>query len=173
MGKIFYADSSAYTSEEAIKKILFEFYGIKSVTILRTKNGKPYLKNGPFFSVSHTTKMLFVAFSSANIGLDAELLSRKPNYISILKKFQEAECKEITSPEDFLKHWVVKESAIKYLDGTLARDLQKLAFIQNHLTYKDAELSAKIGIFHFAGHIVSVCSEEDFSNAEFIRLPTS
>lgn len=172
MGKIFYVDKSAFSTEEALKAILSKVYGIPNAVILRTKNGKPYVENGPFFSVSHTEKTLFIAFSSAQIGLDAELLSREINYASILKKFPSEECEEIACTQDFLKHWVVKESAVKYLGGTLARGLQSLSFFQNNLTYKGKELPVKLTFFELEGHILSVCSEEDFSNAEFIRLPT-
>lgn len=170
MGKIFYADKAAYSSEQAIKWILSEFYGIKNATILRTENGKPYMENGPHFSVSHTEKTLFIAFSSANVGVDAEPLSRKPSYASIVKKFHEDERKEIINAEDFLNHWVVKESAVKYLGGTLASDLQQLTFMQHHLTYKETELPVKLTILHFEGHVLCVCGEEDFSTAEFIQL---
>ena len=170
MGKIFYAEKSIYSSENAIKRILLEFYEIKNATILRTKNGKPYVESTPFFSVSNTEKMLFIAFSSANVGLDAELLSRKPNYDSIVKKFHKDEREEITCAEEFLKHWVVKESAVKYLGGTLAHDLSKLVFVNDRLLYNGAELPVKLNFFNLEEHLICVCGEEDFSKAEFIRL---
>ena len=165
-------DKSAFSTEEALKAILSKFYELPNAVILRTKHGKPYVENGPFFSVSHTEKTLFIAFSSAQVGLDAELLSREIHYASILKKFPIEERGEITSTQDFLKHWAVKESAVKYLGGTLAQDLQKLAFIQNRLTYNGKELPVKLTFLELEGHILSVCGEEDFSNAEFIRFPT-
>lgn len=173
MEKIFYADITAYSSEAAIIKILSEFYGIRNAVILRTENGKPYLENaehGPFFSVSHTTEKLFIAFSSANVGIDAEPLSRKTSYASVVKKFPLEEREEIACAQDFLKHWVVRESAVKYLGGTLARDLKRLSYIDGRLSYGAVELPVKIKIFTFEEHILSVCGEKDFENAEFIRL---
>ena len=55
MGKIFYAETSAYSTNVALKKILLTHYNVDG-EILRSKNGKPYVKNGPLFSVSHTEK---------------------------------------------------------------------------------------------------------------------
>lgn len=173
MGKIFYTDKSDYSSEEVIKKILTEFYGINNAVILRTENGKPYAQNAPFFSVSHTAERLFIAVSSKNVGLDAEHLSRKVSYAAIVKKFPNAEREEILSNETFLRHWVVKESAVKYLGGTLARDLSKLAFIQECLTYEGVKFPAKPHVFSFEGYVLSVCSEEDFGESELIPFPTN
>ena len=168
MEKIFFTDKTAHSSEEALKTLLNEVYNLPNAVILRTKNGKPYVENGPFFSVSHTAEKLFIVFSKANIGLDAELLMRDINYAPILKKFPLPERAEIACKEDFLRHWVVKESAVKYLGGTLARDLQKLSFIKNRLTYENEELPVNVSVLNFEGHLLSVCGEEDFSKSLFI-----
>ena len=128
MGKLFYTEKALYSSEAFIKKILSEFYDMQSAVILRTENGKPYIENGPFFSISHTEDKLFALFSNQEVGLDAENLNRKVNYLPIVKKFPISEREEITCEKDFLHHWVAKESAIKYLGATLAHDLKDLSF---------------------------------------------
>ena len=115
MEKIFYADKSDFTTETALKQIFSVCYGRNSVEILRTEHGKPYVDGGPYFSVTHTKNRLYIVFSSQEIGLDAESLARKPRYGTIMKKFSPAEQAEIDCAETFLKHWVVKESAVKYL----------------------------------------------------------
>ena len=78
MEKIFYADKSAFATDAALKKILMEYYGKSAPEILRTENGKPYVENGPFFSVTHTNNRLYIVFSEEEIGLDAESITRAP-----------------------------------------------------------------------------------------------
>ena len=170
MEKIFFADKSAFTTEAALKKIFSEYYGKNNVEILRTKNGKPYVQNAPFFSVTHTKNRLYIAFSNEEVGLDAEALSRSTNYANIVKKFHPMEQEEISNTEDFLRHWVVRESAVKYLGGTIARDLHKLRFSNGNLTYENKAFPAKITFLQHEGFILAVCGNGDFSNAPFIPL---
>ena len=174
MEKIFFAESSAFpTSISAVEKILSTYFGISKAQICRTENGKPYLKNleNPlFFSISHTKTGIFIAFSDENVGIDAERLDRDVRYQSILHKFPFEEREEITSCEDFLRHWTVKESAVKWLGGTLAHDLKKLSYINGILRYEQLELPIRVTTLLLQGHILSVCGEKDFSNAEFIIL---
>ena len=170
MEKIFYADKSAFTSDEALKKIFSEYYGKDNVAILRTKNGKPYAENLPFFSVSHTKDRLYIAFSDTEIGLDVEHLSRTPRYESVMKKFPPIEQAEIACNEDFLRHWVVKESAVKFLGGTLACDLSKLCYANGTLTYNGAPFPTGVKLIQHEEFILSVCGDGDFENAVFIRL---
>ncbi len=170
MGKIFYTENSLYDSDSFIKKILAEFYGLENAVILRTENGKPYVENGPFFSVSHTANKLFVVLSSMNVGLDAELLSRKVNYTAIIKKFPFSEREEITCEKDFLYHWVAKESAVKYLGSTLARDLQNLTFQNGKLFYKTIELPVKLSFLILEDFLLAVCSENEPKDLPLILL---
>lgn len=174
MEKIFFAESSAFpTSISAVERILSTHFGMANAQICRTENGKPYLNNPEkplFFSISHTKTGLFIAFSSENVGLDAEIIDRNVHYQPILSKFPFAEREEITSTEDFLQHWTVKESAVKYLGGTLAHDLAKLSYVNGVLRYDRLELPLRVTTLRFQGHILSVCGERDFSNAEFISL---
>ena len=139
---------------------------------MRSKNGKPYVENGPCFSVTHTKNRLYIAFSEEEIGLDAEDLSRVSNYAHIVKKFSPAEQAEITSAKDFLTHWVVKESAVKYMGGTLAVDLKYLDYANACLTYHQQVFPAKITLLQHESFILSVCGNEDFQDAVFIPLDT-
>ena len=172
MEKIFYADKSDFTTETALQRIFSVCYGRSSVEILRTEHGKPYVDGGPYFSVTHTKNRLYIVFSSQEIGLDAESLTRKPNYDAIMKKFSPAEQAEIDCAETFLKHWVVKESAVKYLGGTLAIDLRKLEFTNGYLTYDNTPFPAKITQLTHEEFILSICGNGDFDRAEFVSLDT-
>ena len=174
MEKIFFADKSAFpTSISAVEKILSSHFGITAPKINRTKNGKPYLENPAkrlFLSVSHSKTSLFIVFSDENVGIDAEPLDRCMHYHSVVRKFPMEEAREIENAEDFLRHWTVKESAVKWLGGTLAQDLSKLSYIQGVLRYEGLEFPIPHATIIFQNHVISVCGEKDFSQAEFIPL---
>lgn len=175
MEKIFYTDKSAYPdSHTAIKRVLSEYFNLKNAIITKNERGKPFLVNGSelslFFSVSHTENRLFIAFSDENVGIDAENLSRQTDYMPIVKRFAPEERMEILSPADFLRHWVAKESAIKWLGGSLAHDLHKLRFVENRLFYGEIEIPAHLAFHSFDGYILAICSERDFADAEWIAF---
>ncbi len=172
MEKIFYTQRSCYPSIEcAVKKVLSEHFGITDVNILKTENGKPYLFNAKlFFSVSHTETMLFIAFSDKPIGIDAEFAQRKIDYSRLLKNFSSEEALEISSTEDFLRHWVAKESAIKQMGGTLANDFKKTAYIQKRIFFNGEQLPLTLSELTFNEHFLAVCCENDFQTAEFIPV---
>ena len=172
MEKIFYTDKHAFpSSSEALQAVFSQYFGIENAEIQRTKNGKPYLldKYGLFFSVSHTKNLLFIGVSDAEIGIDAEALSRETDYSIVLRKFPLEEQAEILSNTDFLRHWTAKEAAIKYLGGTLAKDLKKLSFIRGKFHYCDQVLPT-ICEKELEDTLLSICAKRDFSNAEIIRL---
>ena len=172
MKKIFCLPRRVATdSESAIKRIFAEYFNRPAVDIIRGESGKPFLKDTPFFiSVSHTSETLFIGVCDENIGLDAELQSREINYSPIIKKFSTIEREEIQSAQDFLRHWVVKESAVKWLGGRLSQDLYKLRYEKNKLFYGEVELPVQITLLNVHKHYIGVCSERDFSDAETIIL---
>jgi 4'-phosphopantetheinyl transferase len=175
MEKIFYANKSIEPdSETAIKRILSEYFNVKNAVIERNENGKPFLANGQtplFFSVSHTGNKLFIAVSDENVGIDAESLYRNVDYLPILKRFAPEERQQIRSVEDFLRFWVAKESAVKWLGGSLAQDLRKLRYTNGRLFYGEIELPVKLVFHSFDTYLLAVCSERDFTGAEFIPFP--
>lgn len=174
MEKIFYADKRKFgSSTAAVQKILSDFYQMEDVKIVKNENGKPYLDNPPFplfFSVAHTDDALFIALSRDNVGLDVERIDRKVNYHAIVSKFEKAEQTEILSREDFLLHWTAKESAIKWLGGTLAHDLKAISFINGNLSYKSLQLPVQACFIRLEKYLLSICSEKDFSDISPIIL---
>lgn len=175
MEKIFYTDKSAYPdSESVIKRVLSEYFNLKNTIIIKNEQGKPFLKDGRerslFFSVSHTENRLFIAFSDENVGIDAENISRQVDYLPIVKRFSPEERKEILSPADFLWHWVAKESAIKWLGGSLAHDLHKLRFVENRLFYGEIQIPTHLVFHTFENYVLAICSERDFTNAKWIAF---
>ena len=173
MKKIFYlkraeVSSTGSSTREIVKKILSSKFDIPAPEIITSENGKPYLANigetPLYFSISHTDELLFIAFSDKNVGIDAEKTSRKVDYAPIVKKFSEKEREKISSALDFLCAWTAKESAVKWLGGTLGRDLRHVRLIDNQLYYKSLPLPLSVSFLTFQEHVLAVCSEEDFSN---------
>ncbi len=173
MEKIFYTNPFTFSSsEEAVKYILHRYFHLSNAEITHTENGKPYLQSvdGLFFSITHTKSKLFIAFSDRNVGMDAEEETRPFPPSALLSKFPIEERMEIQTTEDFLLHWTVKESAVKWLGGTLAHDFKKLTYVKEVLFYNGLEIPILITHQKIAGHILSICSERDFCNAEVILL---
>lgn len=170
MEKIFCVNPSAFAStDEALRRVLADYCGVTNAKIVRGENGKPFLENERLFvSVSHTAGKLFIALSDENVGIDAESTARKPDYLPIVKKFTAEERKEISSSYEFLRYWTVKESAVKWLGGSLSRDLNKLRFVDGKLFYGEIQLPAFVAFPLFEGFIIAVCGERDFSDVSII-----
>lgn len=175
MNKIFYTENRPEISTDAAaKKIFTEFYRIPDPEILKSETGKPFLKGSDlFFSVTHTKTLFFLAVCDCNVGIDAENLGREIDYLPILPKFSFAEREEIKNKTDFLKHWTAKESAVKWLGGTLAADLKKISFLNGVLYYKELQMPASVFQTEQFGHIVTLCTDRTSrqeSKSEFIRF---
>ena len=168
-------DKNAFaTSEAAVLHVVKTYFHLPTAQIVRGDHGKPFLShNGEiplFFSVSHTADKLFIAFSNENVGLDAEKCTRQVDYAPIIKRFSLSERKEIVDMATFLKHWTVKESAVKWLGGSLAHDLYKLRFEKGALYYGELQLPVALTFFSVNGCLLTVCSERDFADAEIINV---
>lgn len=168
MNIIFYAKKSAFSSSQAIlDRILKEKLNITDYKIVKSDTGKPFLElNNPllaqiFISITHTKSAYFIAISNQNVGIDAEEKNRTPNYLPILEKFSKSEREEIKTTKDFLIHWTVKESVIKWLGGTLSQDLKRLSYTNKKLTLCGLELPVAIYQKEFFSHFLTVCSEKD------------
>ena len=74
------------------------------------QDGKPYLENNPiYFNISHSNKLVGIAFDKNKIGLDIEIIKPR-NYKSILKHFN---INEDISEKEFFQMWTVYEAEYK------------------------------------------------------------
>lgn len=161
MYKIFYMNKCAdLHTDTAIQRLLREHFNVSNARILRTENGKPYVDGCPLFvSVSHTNDLLFLVFSDENVGLDIESLDRDVLCAPIIKKFHITEREEITSAELFLRHWTAKEATVKWLGGTLAKDLYKLDFTDGQMRYGEILLPLHFTFFTIENYLLCICAE--------------
>ena len=159
MEKIFYTDNFQPPSKEAVKEILSKIFGIDE-EIVQNENGKPYLKSGKlFFSVTHTKNRLFIALSSESVGVDAEHKTRKTNCSALMKKFTLEEQNSLSSPTDFLRLWTKKESVVKYMGGSIVKDLKKIECLHEKAYFDGEELPCHLTELEFDGYILSVCGK--------------
>ncbi|MBQ4586066.1 MAG: 4'-phosphopantetheinyl transferase superfamily protein [Clostridia bacterium] len=133
--KIIYQDPSPRSKRElehnACYELLFEMlnkhFGLSSVEILKTKNGKPYVDlPNVHFSLSHTDGLVACVVSDSLVGIDAEkMVSRDERLDDLSKRFfvqNEIELLDRSKNKvlDFYKIWCAKEATIKKLGETMA-----------------------------------------------------
>lgn len=110
------------SGHEAGIALLTELYrqktGLPLPRIERTPRGKPYFPESDLhFSISHTKGHAFCVLSEKNVGLDAELLTRKLNLPLAEKILSPSERAQFDAASDkhraLLTFWVLKEAAAK------------------------------------------------------------
>lgn len=103
-----------------IKKYLNEFYKIKEFNIKYTTNGKPYLDNNIFISITTSEELVGIAFSNRPIGIDIEHIHEiKSNVRKFLNIPQNI------STIEALINFCSKEAIIK-LEGLTLKEIKKI-----------------------------------------------
>lgn len=173
MIKIFYTEKKNFPDSEAfIRKVFKDRYKIEDFAISRTVEGKPFATETElFFSVSHTKTAYFLAVSEKNVGIDAEEEDRSVDYAAVAKtKFPHSEQAEIRSLHTFLTHWTAKEAAVKWLGGTISRDLKKLCFTNGVMRYDGVFLPFDTKFQTFENHVFAVCGENLSEEIEVVKI---
>ena len=124
--------------------------------ILRSPNGKPYLKgNALYFSITHTEGLTAIAVSSQEVGLDAE--RRKSRRSDALK----ARLTSLEREEDFFELWTAKEAYIKFRGETLARTLPCLVYEHKTLLLNSHPVPVFLKHFQLENCTLCVCAERE------------
>ena len=112
---------------------LSQLFGLdaRKEEILRSAEGKPYLKNHPeiCFNLSHSGTWAACAFSASPVGVDVQEI-RGGNYLRMAERFlNEEEMLRIRNAEDplvvFFQIWTEEESRAKGKGNGLSRNLGK------------------------------------------------
>ena len=83
--------------------------------ILYNEHGKPFLKEGPFFNISHSRRYAVIAVSENKIGIDIEM-HQSPSERLIDRCFTEDEATFAKlSTKNFQRIWTAKEAVLKLL----------------------------------------------------------
>jgi phosphopantetheinyl transferase len=103
--------------------LMSKFVSKNKQEITENSYGKPFLKSNKFwFNLTHTVGYSALAISEENeVGIDIERLDRKVDFRSlIMSRFNIQLYCQLNSQKEFIKHWTIRESAIKcYGDMTL------------------------------------------------------
>ena len=125
--------------------------------ISKTKQGKPFFENGPYFNISHSGRYVLMAVSSSEIGVDIEEIKNR-DMSSLARIFNEAEAKVIKEHQDFYYLWCAKESLIKCMGSTIGAIREVPSLPLNGLkTYKGIDYQCQA--FIYDNHIVSITRE--------------
>ena len=125
----FNSENKYYNAEYyLIKKGLYKYFNIDKFKIMYTKNGKPYLNNGIYLSISHDNDIVVDALSNVPVGIDIQYY-RKLNYNSLLeiKKLLNVQGSVITI-------FSIKESILK-LNGDVFKNINNYDINDYHVLY--------------------------------------
>ena len=125
-----------------------------------------------FVSLSHSQGFALMAWSSAPVGVDLERLDRPFASEALMRRYyassEQHQLKGLPKHafhESVLQHWLIKEAAIKWQQGSLARDLSHWVVSADGLSAshrsKDFQVSAhsrQLGPWGMA--IVSACEQD-------------
>ena len=170
MIRIYFTDRKNFPDSELfIKSVLCARERVKEPHILRSAQGKPYLADSSLqFSLSHTDQRYFLAVAEEKIGIDAEPTDRKTEFKAVAKRYF-PEC-EISDALSFLRLWTVKESAVKLIGGTIARDMKKFCLQDDFLLHAEHPpvryLTTKI-----SGCFVTISTHGEITQPAWIAYP--
>ena len=97
--------------------------------------GKPYLEQGPYFSISHCKQAILVAISDREIGVDIESIRRADESL-VRRTMNEAEQARIADSPDpqraFITLWTRKEAVLKMRGTGILDDLHRVLDRQDY-----------------------------------------
>lgn len=113
----FNSENKYYDAEYyLIKKGLHKYFNIDKFKIMYTENGKPYLDNDVYLSISHDRDIVVVALSSIRVGIDIQYYRKLDNEtISNMNKLLNVKSNTIT-------HFSIKEAILK-LNGDVFKNI--------------------------------------------------
>tara|TARA_Y100001968_G_scaffold317334_1_gene346228 strand:+ start:33 stop:524 length:492 start_codon:yes stop_codon:yes gene_type:complete len=115
----------------------------------------PFLSEGwGHISMSHCSDALLIGWSSVKIGVDIERKDRKLQAHKLSKRYfteyENCEIENLTpsqTKELVLKRWVVKEAAIKWQNGKIAKNLNQWFWKNKSLFAYHKKLGHKVKVY--------------------------
>jgi phosphopantetheinyl transferase len=125
--------SAEFTVGRAVLRLMLLKLGYDSkAEILKLDNGKPYLKNGPSFSISHSHNLIGVLIGDKDpVGLDIQFKDQSKNLLKIvqekasndeLKQFKKLSEQE--QVDSFYERWASIEANAKVFGHGLAKSFR-------------------------------------------------
>lgn len=165
------AKKESLYSHIAVKIIIKSEFGINidEIAIVTDEMGKPHIAGHPeiHFNISHTDKLIAIALSHTEVGVDVESVGC-PN-IKIAKRFFTAEeCEYIysddeNSPKRFAEIWTKKEAYIKCSGIGLRAPL-------NGFCVFDEAFENKFKTFEIGDYIISFYDGEPDNKISLVEM---
>lgn len=129
----------------AIRQLL-KIIDVQPLTLQYNPNGKPYLIDGRFISITHIKNIAAVALSSNSVGIDLEQYHEKIKKISqrFLSSDESSDLKKATDIHFLTQIWTAKEALYKIF-GTPGIDFKKQILIY---PFEDGDKEVIGSIFH-------------------------
>lgn len=133
-----------YLLVEAMKHAGYQGYVLNNLRY--TDYGRPYLSDGPDFSISHAGEFVVCAIApnGARLGVDIEHI-RPVDHDSLTGIMNENELEKMRNSEDqmtmFYEFWTMKESVIKADGRGLSIPLTEVSGDNNTVTYEGIQWS--------------------------------
>ena len=155
--------SQSQAAHALLNRILREQYQISQPELIIGPHGKPYLENGPHFSISHSRRMVAVAIGDRNMGLDIEVIRRfhqlVPQRIMSRTEYQWF-CRRGELKRDFFALWTLKESYFKYLGTGLRGFPNDTEFFYDGQQWKISGEDLTFQVLEEKNLLMTVCSHE-------------
>lgn len=115
----FNSENKYYNAEYyLIKKGLHKYFNIDKFKIMYTENGKPYLDNNIYLSISHDKDIVVVALSNVRVGIDIQYYRK----LDIDKLNNMNKLLNISS--NIITNFSIKEAILK-LNGDVFKNINK------------------------------------------------
>ncbi len=134
-------------------------------------SGKPFLKTGQKFNISHSGDIVAVAFSEHEVGLDLEQIQNTESS-ELISYFHPKEIEQLHQappevPIDFFfKIWTRKEAFLKATALGITSGLHRYNCLQGQVSYKGEMWSIK-SIDEISGYAIAISSNAELQRIEF------
>ena len=123
----FNSEDKYYNAEYyLIKKGLYKYFNIDKFKIMYTKNGKPYLNNGIYLSISHDREIVVVALSNVPVGIDIQYYRKLNN--NVLTNIN----KLLNIKSNIITNFSIKEAILK-LNGDVFKNINNYDINDYHI----------------------------------------
>lgn len=158
-------------------RLLIQHYHINSLKAFNwnefkySDNGKPYLKNGAHFNISHSGKYVIAAFGDDEIGIDIEIIDEIDTY-ALSQYFHQDEKEYVSSSinekEAFFRIWTRKEAYLKARGIGIVNGLNNENCLNNSIS--DCETwHIKTVEFH-PQYALALCSKQNITSFRITEL---
>jgi 4'-phosphopantetheinyl transferase len=156
--------------ELILRHVLNQEFSLKNenVELLRSSDGKPYVKDAPIhFNISHSGDYVVCAFSEQEIGIDIEQIKEVDLKIAE-RYFCSSECDDLFAQnanrrlDYFFSLWTLKESYMKWLGDGMSIPLDSFCFKITDVGISLIDANRKVKPFFkqffIDGYKLSLCS---------------